>query len=68
MKTKKFDPKKISKIEWNAIDGWVDVYFLDASNRDEPFGKQEFKKNSKTWNFIDDLEKYLWKSIYGETK
>jgi hypothetical protein len=63
MKTKRFDPKKISKIEWNAIDGGVDVYFFDADPI-EPFSKSEFNKNSKTWKFIDNLERDLWRIVY----
>lgn len=45
--------KKISKIEYSVDFNELTVWFEDSS---EPFGLYEFKKNSKTYSELLDLE------------
>ena len=58
---KKFDAKDIARIVWHASDGSVDVIFKD--NLVEPFTKEEFKKDSRTRKFIEEMEKIIWAKV-----
>ena len=67
MKTKKFNPKDISNIEWDRDTGRITVYFLHTGCP-EPFEKDEYKKGSTTWKFFDRIEKRLCRECRREVE